>query len=217
MQEVEHQLQEHYTIDGFRTSDEYLKIGREVFAGKDVHLKCSDGSLLGLIVGSMPPTMHAGLETAILTAMGKMEFQAIHFSYYSRNGEKGDGAPLDAHPMQFQSGCSSRQVNYSQMTPYLSKDAHINNEEYANLCNSFEEVFAWIAEKMRILLPNLYAELKIFAEVLPGSSACPAYPFAGFVLNFNVATLEHRDGKDFKACLVLLSILDLCQDLALGV
>ena len=71
---------------------------------KDVHLKCSDGSLLGLILGSMPDSLRSGLETSLLTAMGctashpvlenaatpdqEMNFQAIHFSYYARNGEK---------------------------------------------------------------------------------------------------------------------------------
>lgn len=70
----------------------------------DVHFKCADGSLLGLIVGSMPQSMRDDLETAILTALGASSsspilvsvddpekmgpFQAIHFAYYARNSEK---------------------------------------------------------------------------------------------------------------------------------
>ena len=32
----------------------------------------------------------------------------------------------------------------------------------------------------------------------------PAYPFSGFVINFNVATQPHRDVKDLRACAVLV-------------
>ena len=39
--------------------------------------------------------------------------------------------------------------------------------------------------------------------MLPGSTRPPAYPFSGFVINFNVSTKGHRDGKDLKACLVM--------------
>ena len=43
----------------------------------------------------------------------------------------------------------------------------------------------------------------MFAEVLPGETDAPAYPFSGFVLNINIATKVHRDGKDLRACLVM--------------
>ncbi len=43
----------------------------------------------------------------------------------------------------------------------------------------------------------------MFGSILPNNSHSPAYPFSGFVLNLNVATLAHRDRKDLQACIVL--------------
>ena len=43
----------------------------------------------------------------------------------------------------------------------------------------------------------------MFVDVLPGATSSPAYPFSGFVINFNVSTKVHRDGKDLAACLVM--------------
>lgn len=36
------------------------------------------------------------------------------------------------------------------------------------------------------------------------------YPFAGFVLNFNVATIGHRDSMDMEMCVILV-ISDDCE------
>ena len=57
--------------------------------------------------------------------------------------------------------------------------------------------------QLRALLPEICDEIRMFAEVLPGGTASPAYPFSGFVVNFNVCTKVHRDGKDLAACLVM--------------
>jgi hypothetical protein len=42
-----------------------------------------------------------------------------------------------------------------------------------------------------------------FAEVLPADGECPAAPFGGFVINFNVATKIHRD-SDRGFCVILV-------------
>jgi hypothetical protein len=42
-----------------------------------------------------------------------------------------------------------------------------------------------------------------FAEVLPGDGESPAAPFTGFVINFNVTTLIHRD-NDRGFCVVIV-------------
>ena len=56
---------------------------------------------------------------------------------------------------------------------------------------------------MKQYLPDIYESIAMYASVLPGHSTPPAYPFSGFVLNVNVSTLAHRDGKDLLACLVI--------------
>lgn len=41
------------------------------------------------------------------------------------------------------------------------------------------------------------------ADILPGNTFSPVYPFLGCVVNLNVATVAHRDQKDKALCLVL--------------
>jgi len=47
--------------------------------------------------------------------------------------------------------------------------------------------------------------------VLPGSGFSPAYPFSGFVINFNVCTRIHRDVNDKKLCVVMAISDDTCE------
>jgi hypothetical protein len=41
-------------------------------------------------------------------------------------------------------------------------------------------------------------------EILPGKPDSPVAPFLSLVLNVNVRTLSHVDGKDFMLCLILV-------------
>ena len=52
-------------------------------------------------------------------------------------------------------------------------------------------------------LPGLFDHIRGYAELFPGHSVSPAYPFSGFVLNVNVTTIVHRDAMDLSACLVI--------------
>lgn len=56
---------------------------------------------------------------------------------------------------------------------------------------------------MKKYLPQTSFNIAAYASQLPGYEDCPAYPFAGFVLNVNVAVQGHRDNMDLEACLVL--------------
>jgi hypothetical protein len=47
--------------------------------------------------------------------------------------------------------------------------------------------------------------------VLPGDGFSPAYPFSGFVINFNVCTKIHRDLNDKKLCIVMAISDDQCE------
>ncbi len=57
--------------------------------------------------------------------------------------------------------------------------------------------------KLQQLLPNNYQILGQFVDVLPCEEPSPVYPFAGFVINLNVATRVHRDYKDNNICVVI--------------
>lgn len=59
-------------------------------------------------------------------------------------------------------------------------------------------------------MPEAYDVIKLFADVLPAGGSSPVFPFGGFVVNFNVSTLIHRDREDLKLCLVIIISED-CQ------
>lgn len=50
-----------------------------------------------------------------------------------------------------------------------------------------------------------------YCDVLPSDDLAPAYPYTGFVLNFNVTTSIHRDWKDLSLCCVLVISSEDCQ------
>ena len=58
--------------------------------------------------------------------------------------------------------------------------------------------------QLREKLPDQYDTIRLFAEVLPGKEASPAFPFSGFTVNINVVTRAHRDVKDETLCVVLV-------------
>jgi hypothetical protein len=60
-----------------------------------------------------------------------------------------------------------------------------------------------ISVQLQKQLPDIYDDLSIFADVLPGHEVAPAHPFCGIVLNINVVTGAHRDFKDLEICLVI--------------
>ena len=54
------------------------------------------------------------------------------------------------------------------------------------------------------MLPDIYKELELYADILPSSAVSPVHPFGGFVVNINVCTKIHRDVKDKDICLVFV-------------
>ena len=62
---------------------------------------------------------------------------------------QGDGAPTHVHPYCLQRKDSTR-ANVTQRSPYITKEHHNYHEEYTRFCNAMEEVFQWIAKKVRL-------------------------------------------------------------------
>lgn len=57
--------------------------------------------------------------------------------------------------------------------------------------------------QLHTALPDLYQQLLLYVDVLPGDAFSAPHPFTSFVLNINVSTKAHRDGHDLLACLVM--------------
>lgn len=114
-------------------------------------------------------------------------------------------------------------TNHAQFTPYISKETVSNAPIYESLKSNFDDVFAYIDEKvednlmhafdhyacllpilqLKIMLPFDYDHLESIATVLPEQNMSAVHPFVGLVVNLNVVTTAHRDAKDHKFCLVL--------------
>lgn len=141
---------------------------------------------------------------------------------------QGQDCPSDQDPTTYHKNPSKRKKNSSQFIPRSSKDIQQQPEEYLLLSECFEKVFLWFREVVRHFifcmsevnhtdsqlqqtLPEEYEIIKLFADVLPADASSPAFPFSGFVVNINVTTRIHRDGKDLNFCVVLVISSDDCE------
>ncbi|KAI1788744.1 fungal-specific transcription factor domain-containing protein [Ganoderma leucocontextum] len=208
-----------YTDFGIKKNkNAYVRVDPALLADKDVLFQAQDKSIVCLILGDMPSDLREPLERNIEMCLGgssdhpvlqdirtpqdMAEFITIHFQHYARMCQKGGEAPQHIHPWFLRRAEVSR-TNHRQMVAYESREMLDNYEEYDALCLALEQVFTWIERKLKVHLGDLYDEIACYAEELPGRVTSPAHPFAGFVLNLNIAAKVHRDVKDNKACLVL--------------
>lgn len=124
-----------------------------------------------LIVENGPSLVH----TDSSSAPTGHKFPAIHFDYYVRNGTmassyahilfllfylnggiQGSDAPQDIHPYLLRRTGVSR-TNHYQFIPRVSKELMDHEQEYTNLCNSFEEFFIWVEQKVRVIYLSILA------------------------------------------------------------
>ncbi|KAI0062592.1 hypothetical protein BV25DRAFT_1803811 [Artomyces pyxidatus] len=216
--ELETKLSSFYK-EGVRSELDYLLITPEVlpYIRDALKIEAIDASLLAFVCTSMPADMRESLYAMFLSCMDNPDclkdvdsssqgfedhFQALHFSYYNRHCTRGDNAPTDVAPEYLRREGAIR-TNRSQLIPYRSKDTTDKEAIYQNFVVVFEEVFAWIDSILARYLPEEYTILEAEIEVLPGNSRSPVHPFGGFVVNLNVTTRAHRDGKDLSVCFVM--------------
>ncbi|KAA1477781.1 hypothetical protein DENSPDRAFT_787206, partial [Dentipellis sp. KUC8613] len=201
--------------DGVRTDPAaYTSIPANIVTD-NVRVNNSDGSLMALFCTSLPEYMKNCLYQNLKTCLGDLlkyrdsketgkglMFPAYHFSWYNRNATKGTNAPAGVQPsFLFNKGAS--RTNYTQMMPYMSAETARHEDLVNELEAIFQDVFRWIEAKLQECLPGEFSEMSIDAEILPGNSQSMVRPFIGFVLNINITTKGHRDGKDKHYCLVM--------------
>ncbi|KAH9976959.1 hypothetical protein BJV74DRAFT_798638 [Russula compacta] len=165
------------------------------------------------LIGDMPDDMRSSLERNIRNAFGVEggdslietnssstpgghKFPAIHFAYYAQHAKRGDNAPPNIHPELLRQDGVARPTQFlHQLVPRVSKEVMENKREYKNICKMFSNLFAWIEAQLLECHPDVYKELSIFTDVLPGKDVSPVHPFGGFVVNLNVVTWTHRDAS----------------------
>ncbi|KAJ8583716.1 hypothetical protein M405DRAFT_716847, partial [Rhizopogon salebrosus TDB-379] len=91
----------------------------------------------------------------------------------------------------------------TQSLPYPDQDVFTYEQLYLNIQLSFKQEFEWIEEVVSLSCLVGFRLLVELVEILPGKPDSPVSPFLSLVLNANVSTLAHLDGKDFVLCLVL--------------
>ncbi|KAF8955785.1 hypothetical protein BDZ97DRAFT_1606480, partial [Flammula alnicola] len=117
-------------------------------------------------------------------------FLALHFAWWNRYTASGKGAPSNVDPATLRKE-GLRRPNTSTFTPHTSKEFQLHMEEYKRLEECFQDVFDWINKTLKEILPEEYDIIGQYADVLPAGGFSPAYPFSGFVINFNVCTRIH--------------------------
>ncbi|TFK58157.1 hypothetical protein BDN72DRAFT_740048, partial [Pluteus cervinus] len=95
--------------------------------------------------------------------------------------------------------------NTSKMIPRAAKELQNNSIRYSLCQQALSPYFSWMSSMVEAHLPAEYKKLQEYANVLPGNELAPAHPFAGFVINLNVATDLHRDWGDESICVVTVA------------
>ncbi|KAG2105872.1 uncharacterized protein F5147DRAFT_775184 [Suillus discolor] len=208
--------------------DTYIKIPMSILPGA-LEIRNLDGSLMVFICNFMPPSMRDTLfpllksafdclevfknrtmlsisqETqdpeAVLQSEANEPFRCIHFSHWNRYGLSGNTAPADMHPHDLVA--TSGRTNLTQTLPYMSRETFEYEQLYLNIQNNLREVFEWIEQTVAHYLPDDYTVLAELVDILPNAGGSLVKPFLSLVVNINVCTIGHRDGKDYRLCLVL--------------
>ncbi|KAJ6497291.1 hypothetical protein C8R45DRAFT_1211230 [Mycena sanguinolenta] len=193
----------------------YIGTDTSILNGEILHITDKSGKFIADIF-TLPPDIQQTLEDAIglvQTAMpgqwykdcsdrSDYRFFNCHWSFYTRNGERGHNAPKDAPHINNVQRQGSK-VNFTQRIPYESKDIREKPREWAILADAFAAVFDYIRITLQRRFPDQYENLRIYCDALPMHTASPAYPFGGFVLNLHVATWAHQDHGDKDLCIVI--------------
>ena len=64
------------------------------------------------------------------------------------------------------------------------------------------DIIYFLCLGLKVELPKSYDDLRIFCEILPLNHRPTTYPFPGWVVNFNVCTIGHKDTNDIDICVV---------------
>ncbi|KAH9828712.1 uncharacterized protein C8Q71DRAFT_687833, partial [Rhodofomes roseus] len=154
------------------------------------------------LAACLEPDVIQTLDTA--QSGGSHVFKVLHFTWYNRHCTTGEGSPDDVPPSNLKR-TGGLKTNYHQFIPYPSKDMtnSTNQSIYQSMKQILAPLFDWLDLKVSCLTIKELVMLRSYVRVLPGNNRPLASPFLGLVVNMNVTTAAHRDGKDDGICLVL--------------
>ncbi|THU94360.1 hypothetical protein K435DRAFT_860635 [Dendrothele bispora CBS 962.96] len=204
----------------------WLKVSRQFIENQEIQVNGKEGELLFFVAGNMPQNLKANLFAKLCLALRKFSpedqfsrttaydtegkvFPALHFTFYSRYGPSGEGAPTDVHPSYLgvergQSRKGAVRINYGQILTRESNDMRDNPEEFSQVCDALAEMMEWAVSKADERNPGLFEGVKGTVDIFPSNATTPFHPFSSFVVNVNVKTKGHRDSGDQSACMVVV-------------
>ncbi|KAG2028747.1 hypothetical protein BDR03DRAFT_906740 [Suillus americanus] len=175
-------LQQFYSKGVKISPDSYLCIPASVISCQTIDIRGKDNQLVAFIAGTLPPILRTRLQdqlvlafedktllTHIDSSQEKASFDSIHLSWYNRCATRGDHAPIDIQPALLEH-CDQTRFNYSQTTPYVSKELGDFKHLHDTLDIVFADVFEWIRMQLEHYLPEEYEVLLSVAETLPGNN-----------------------------------------------
>ncbi|KAJ7771977.1 hypothetical protein DFH07DRAFT_953265 [Mycena maculata] len=118
-------------------------------------------------------------------AVNFFQYLSVHYVWYARFGEKGDGAPADVHPDNLCKEGKGKS-NLYQRLPRESKELQQTKEEYKRIADAFTDFFDLVRVAFKLYLGIEYDQVSMFAEDT-SSGSC---------------TWSHRDG-DKVMCFVI--------------
>ncbi|KAF8899533.1 hypothetical protein CPB84DRAFT_1747880 [Gymnopilus junonius] len=195
LEEFEAKLQGNLS-SGVKEGHDYIRLQKDTFEGKRFAINDKNGNPLVIGLGDVPEDIRAPLLKGIkMTFANKVKnvsgnkrgnnpFFANHYSQYNRFCTNGHLALPNVPPCQLTR--NSIPVRTSSTMPRTSKEIQRDSADYNMLQRLFQELFAWIKKTLKELLPKEYRILSEYVKRLPVDALSPAYPFGGFVLNFNV-------------------------------
>ncbi|TFK60964.1 hypothetical protein BDN72DRAFT_904529 [Pluteus cervinus] len=217
-------LDENLNVVEGEWSKAYTRISQELIKQLgDFSITNKNGGLVCAVWSSMPRHIQTPLFNSTHAIFGHqfnyrdsersrlLPFDTYHFSVYNRYAVRGKDYDPKADPSTLQRKGKKTKANTCTFIPRHSTEIRNNPIRYGLIQQSLAPVFTWIDRMVHQHLPEDWAELKSFVDSLPGNQTCPASPFAGFVINLNVATQVHRDWNDNSICVVLVISDPACE------
>ncbi|KAF6743154.1 hypothetical protein DFP72DRAFT_1101957 [Ephemerocybe angulata] len=215
IQALETLLTEQLASGKRKNRDQWVEMDTDILQGRMLRIDDKDGDALLSILPPIPQELVDDFFDALKIifpdfketdskAAGKNHlFPAVHCDIYGRYSNRGDGVPSHAAPSSMQKE-NKKVLNTCQALPRTSQEWNKHSELFLAVQKAGAPIFDHIRNKIHELFPGNFEILSQFIDRLPCNFLSPVDPFAGFVLNLNVATRIHRDRGDSDICLVLV-------------
>ncbi|KAJ8090931.1 hypothetical protein PM082_024855 [Marasmius tenuissimus] len=133
----------------------------------------------------------------------KLKYGCSHLNIWSWYKYKGNDTPNDADPSTLERKGNMHTCNPTQFTPQHLNKTYEQESRGTILMHVLQPIIRHLAEVMKKQFPKENGELEAFVTKLQYNGVSEAHPFAGVVVNVNVATITHLDPMDLYLCLVL--------------